>query len=115
MWGNLMPANEHTPGPWGWEHDDGSMITLQGADHPDHGNPQTVLWTSRCRACMERGNDCACPRPADARLIATAPEMLAVLERVERSMRSAQWEKVEDVRADIRAIIAKATGQGVGS
>ena len=52
---------------------------------------------------------------ADARLIAAAPELLAVLERVQ-SMFSYQFEGgltgcMADLSIDVRAAIAKATGE----
>lgn len=68
---------EHTPGPWEWECD---------GDPPDSFCSFALfapnMLTLPERVIVHIENDYLHVRPADARLIAAAPDMLAALERV---------------------------------
>jgi hypothetical protein len=73
-----------TPGPWNWEIHDHSMATLCGGG--EDAIIGHIMSIAPCRACSERGKEsgwewgrCGTPREANARLIAKAPEMLAML------------------------------------
>ena len=94
----------HTPGPWAWHEQDGSLCIL-GQDGCDLG-PGSVLNVNRCRGCWDKhvasgggGPLCGYPNEADARLIAAAPDLLAFAECVEaynQSRTSNDWMGVFD-------------------
>lgn len=93
-----------TPGPWEWDlrdedEDDGTqnMNSLEGAEagtvlYPMHRNDGT--------------SDIGVPRPADARLIAAAPEMVDLLGRVISAWDNFGPEAVLDrIAPDARALL----------
>ena len=94
-------STEHTIGPWNIRDDDeDGVVSIVGSS-------QIVIARVRT-ATVEPGD-------GNARLIAAAPELLAVLERVQ-SMFSYQFEGgltgcMADLSIDVRAAIAKATGE----
>lgn len=72
-----MSDNKPTPGPWVW---DAQYGLLDGGDH------STVLW-------VDTEEDA--PLPADATLIAAAPDLLAACENAasEIDAMTSEWEK----------------------
>ena len=92
----------HTPGPWlvqaGDEWADG-IVTLEG--HNENGTP--MYWTV---ASYNRRRDEA---DANARLIASAPDLLEALRVVVAAWDNGDWLSVP-IRA-ARAAIVKATGE----
>jgi hypothetical protein len=85
--------SQHTPGPWTWEPPNG--IPADGYDARVLGaeNGYTVGWV----------------RPHNARLIAAAPDLLAVLERICRAQERCAGDNPLDALIDeARAAIAKA-------
>ena len=91
-----MNANKHTPGPWGIEENE-----MLGRDIVADGLKAVI--------CTQVYN------PADASLIAAAPDMLEALEHAEKFVSSFELDQdytdgqVETINA-IRTAIAKATG-----
>ena len=66
-----------TPGPWHWEVEDASMITLCGPE----GQEQHVVSMTICSACSAEEEEwkwgrCYSAKEPDARLIAAAPALL---------------------------------------
>ena len=104
--------SEHTKGPWEVARTDAGIIVRT------ESVKKTRFGASRYAAIG--GFDRSDPEQlaealANARLIAAAPELLAVLERVQ-SMFSYQFEGgltgcMADLSIDVRAAIAKATGE----
>ena len=107
----------HTPGPWSSEGlnvgDMAEMLYLtQDSDH----------YKEPIRICLIAGHEWKVPKGkrdercyltessvADARLIAAAPDMLAMLHRLEDLPN--RWDEAEPLWDELRALIAKATGQ----
>ena len=107
----------HTPGPWSSEGlnvgDMAEMLYLtQDSDH----------YKEPIRICLIAGHEWKVPKGkrdercyltessvADARLIAAAPDMLAMLHRLEDLPN--RWDEDEPLWDELRALIAKATGQ----
>ena len=107
----------HTPGPWSSEGlnvgDMAEMLYLtQVSDH----------YKEPIRICLIAGHEWKVPKGkrdercyltessvADARLIAAAPDMLAMLHRLEDLPN--RWDEDEPLWDELRALIAKATGQ----
>lgn len=83
-------ADEHTPGPW-------------DVQPPFSGMPSRWLVTSADGVVCDLGLNCG-PQPANAQLIAAAPEMLAALKAIAADASAYQWHGV------VRALIAKAEG-----
>jgi deoxycytidylate deaminase len=85
-----MSNPKHTPGPWGWYYG-GCLIGTASNGQPHH--------ITKCEAISNS---------ADSRLIAAAPELLAALETVVRRIDADEVDR--DLRAELVALIAKATG-----
>ena len=98
----------HTPGPWKVAEN----LFGSTASYEVYTNIETKSGKGGyTRICQITPRD----QKANARLIAAAPELLAVLERVQ-SMFSYQFEGgltgcMADLSIDVRAAIAKATGE----
>ena len=90
-----MKEVKHTPGPWEFQKPDGVSIR-----HPkiysDFGDISNASWTGDLSQVE-----------ANARLIAAAPEMLAMLQNLATSK---DWYASSKVERDLDEIIAKATG-----
>lgn len=106
----------HTPGPWSWIVSDDGQTTALRYRHPEGGGsyvltPEAV--SDDDRVCVETSCDVS---PADARLIAAAPDLLealkALIGAVEGPDETGGPNWTERVQAKInaaRAAIAKAT------
>ena len=92
-------STAHTPGPWRVAFSDGS-----GESYITTASNQVIV----CGAENCMGRPGGVRSPADARLIATAPELLAELQHV---VFFYDQLKPEDL-ARAKAVIAKATGEG---
>jgi hypothetical protein len=89
-------SGQHTPGPWHVEADDGTFYVC---------HPGTVcVVTTIC----ELNPDGSSNTEANANLIATAPDLLAELERVSATL--AALGEFPAMQATVNAAIAKATG-----
>lgn len=92
-----MSEAKHTPGPWEWDGDVSNYDPLNEAPWLVFDDVTPVLT-----------GEIKCRNPADARLIAAAPELLETLKQM------IAWEDGErtavDAMANARAIVAKATG-----
>lgn len=75
---STTPQTKHTPGPWKWTAEDSSVLALYGP----RGDEDHVLWSEICPACQKSGGRCTAPNDANARLIAAAPDLLAMLEEI---------------------------------
>lgn len=107
----------HTPGPWkaeGFAVGDRAEHLYLTQDEDHHDKP--------IRICLIAGHEWKVPKGkreercyytessvADARLIAAAPDMLAMLHRLEDLPN--RWDEDEPLWDELRALIAKATGQ----
>ena len=97
----MSPApRQHTPGPW--------YLNSRG-------------WVVQSTGDIVTRLECSNNKDGDARLIASAPDLLAELERTEASLTAilcsrvidsttSQWLELRRNRDAIRAAIAKATG-----
>ncbi len=99
---------KHTPGPWIVEHDSfGTVIRGAEVEREEHGTKYGFrdyvgsTWGHRTSTS-----------DANALLMATAPELLAELEKVEKLLLaiSATDYPVSDELASVQAVVAKATG-----
>lgn len=91
-----MKAQQHTPGPW---HCIGDSIGTESCEIATVWNPTDSL-------------NLYCEKRANARLIAAAPDLLAVCLELEES--SAYWSEYDvplGIFDRIQAVIAKATGE----
>jgi hypothetical protein len=98
--------SEHTPGPWELEESpyaDGTPWCLITAGDPWSDNKRSMGF--RLSGIM---------RPQDARLIASAPDLLAALQQI-AEMSPPAFERGDDPTCGVidiaRAAIAKATGE----
>lgn len=73
----------HTEGPWEWIAEDKSMVTLTGADGAH------VLTATICNSCQASADTphwkwgrCYTANEQDARLIASAPDLVKALQEV---------------------------------
>ena len=82
-------AQAATPGPWEWEADDGSLLTLWAKDAVGHG---FILSCYRCKKCQERDDICLWPNKENSKFIALAnpAAVLALCERMERAEEALQ-------------------------
>jgi hypothetical protein len=90
---NEMSILKHTPGPWVWGIPDYSTAIL----HVEGDLENEICEVSPCRSCIERIKEkyinpqwvwgrCITPKEADAKLIATAPELLdAIINYIKRN------------------------------
>ena len=108
-----MSNTKHTPGPWICA---GEFIGTK------NGEPQTIAYTSNHRNGVRRSGQ---ENKANARLIAAAPDLLALLEKVDSLL--AEWknlnyinygkmqsrfdEDLERVELEIEEAIAAAKGE----
>lgn len=61
-------ANAATQGPWTWDVDDASMISLLHDRTEELEHPDVILWCNRCPACVKHhtpDNDHLCGWPND--------------------------------------------------
>jgi len=79
-------TKKYTPGPWVWELQDKSETILGKQSSVGVDLENIVLSCVRCEACQKQNNldgfRCGMPEPADAKLIAAAPDLLAACEYV---------------------------------
>lgn len=115
-------SGQHTPGPWSIE----TVATSCGSCHkigpfPGAGHRREVhacVYADGIRIGMDESNPAAKELLANARLIATAPELLEALTVAREWMRGDKWRNStvekhaswEAVMRGIDAAIAKATG-----
>lgn len=90
-----MTKAQHTPGPW--------LSNERGAIETRDRVICRVMDGHTTRAIIES--------MANARLIAAAPEMLAMLKRIFKVMPSRMEEGGQLLEGEIAALIAKATGE----
>lgn len=100
--------NKHTPGPWFVEYGgklepDRVYCIYAVQKHPDNSRPDGF----RDITIVDTDGGFYPPDPADAHLIAAAPELLQVLQEIVRKDLLAGA-----IKHDARAAIAKATGGG---
>ncbi len=96
-----MSESKHTPGPWRRDirHDTANRHHVYGPPHPlDGGNYAPICTTSN---------------PADAELIAAAPDLLAALEEWVTAFGPVEVPNTQgaDLLAKSRVAIAKAKGE----
>lgn len=122
--------SKHTPGPWRWAGEDyrggwGWQLLVgpdgQGiacgsdGDRPYHGlRAHSPIDPELCQTGFMAGPDSAPSihvREVDARLIAAAPDLLEALRAVLECAEYGDVRQDADVWADVRAAIAKATGE----
>lgn len=109
---------KHTSGPWNVVERSGSGVQVEWGDEPNEVRPVCVMrWTDGLRPEVEERVS------ADAHLIAAAPDMLAMLQKIlsgiERGkledqtllMRDGEEVVTQSLSSRIREIIAKATTQ----
>ena len=90
-----MSTEKHTPGPWAWYHGGNHVALVQpGVDG---------------RVLMMRHID-GRPTPADARLIAAAPDLLAALRELVREANANSGEVTAEAVMSAEDVIAKARG-----
>ena len=111
-----MTDTQHTPGPWkacrSHETFNGPMWDIDDDERAEYEAEPFVAIESEKRTVM-RAHDLFEMRPADARLIAAAPELLAALEDLLWAVTGFgdfEAQHPEEFAA-ARAAIAKATGQ----
>lgn len=94
----------HTPGPWKW---DGNVCDYD----PEQEAPWLVLDPDSSTTDPILRGEIHCGNPANARLIAAAPELLKALQAMltHMGMDEDEWNKPTFDQA--RAAIAKATGE----
>lgn len=106
-----MSAAQHTPGPWHW---DGNPC--------NYDKEQEAPWLVDASDSFPPilGGTITCQLDADARLIAAAPELLKTLSKTLKTIEEAlaygylpagTEQELETQAAEIRAAIAKATGE----
>lgn len=127
-----MSKAKHTPGPWGWFNYGDGRIYLATPDRGrlivmdfvrfgmQHAQPRFATWKGDERenmgGIMTPANSLDVAHHPDARLIAAAPELLAVCKRllaVTESVRGYDWDVSDDLEpAQDAAVatIAKAEG-----
>ena len=99
---------QHPPGPWHWE---GNRLGPVVKD-PDAGHVYSILDAEGGHGyLMSKPRDTLAQLDADYRLIAAAPLLLAVCQRLAES--AAYWSEYDvplGIVADLQAAIAQATG-----
>ncbi len=111
-----MSETKCTPGPWTWTREDESMTSLHGAcEFSDH-----VLSVTPCENCQKHNGLCLGPSPANAHLLASAPDLYAALDRCEDLLAGwliegvpIQREAVSEIRATVAIALSKARGEDV--
>lgn len=89
-------ANQHTPGPWKWDESRDEIFDHDGAQ---------IAAIQHYRVADEAIS-------ANARLIASAPELLEALKRFASAMEQRSYPELQGVASDAFAAIAKAEGKG---
>lgn len=88
---------KHTPGPW----------TIEGADVYTEGTGSR-RWIASCGL---RGGEQAAPyNTANARLIACAPDLLEMLNRIRADIADQMDDEDDEFLAELDALIARAEG-----
>ncbi len=99
---SIKPAPEHTPGPWVYTLDATGICGIHQANN-DTGVPVRIAEVvSHSQKQVE----------ADARLIASAPELLETLEAASDWIDAQLFVPRLDIQAKVRAALAKAKGGG---
>jgi hypothetical protein len=89
----VMSAGQHTPGPWTLNPARSTRVDL--IDNAKGEAVGEIIWVDT-------------RKPADARLIAAAPDLLEALERI---LRDVPCDGLDEWEGQARAAIAKATGE----
>ena len=103
-----MSKTDHTPGPWRIGFLDGSGASFEDSVYilaGHNGDEHSIVRGGRDDWNVPRG----ITNEANARLIASAPEMLVALEQAEQQL---DYGQIDHAMIYIRAAIAKATGRG---
>jgi hypothetical protein len=96
-----MKMSEHTPGPWRFDRDWTRTPTIFGANGVRVADVEKKLVVTGGRVIDLPKEE----REANARLIAAAPDMLAILQRISVSYPG----YIPDFVEAVHAVIAKAT------
>jgi len=91
--------SKHTPGPW-----------YVGCEDEDTGEIEVISGV-RPYVCLVLPGAIDEVTPANARLIAAAPELLEALTEIVTAADGDGWKKLDATFAGARAAIAKATGE----
>ena len=94
----------HTPGPW-WVDTDGDYLCICESDVNDCGEREEIA-TLACNRPSHR--HC---QPANARLIAAAPDLYAVCKLLFQSMGEVIEDQNEVAFSDLRMALMKAEGE----
>ena len=98
---------QHTPGPWAWNGNRLGPVVK----NPDAGHVHSILDAEGGHGyLMSKSSDTLAQLDADYRLIAAAPLLLAVCQRLAES--AAYWSEYDvplGIVADLQAAIASAT------
>lgn len=102
--------SKHTPGPWAVGFSDGTGPTyITAGDHPALKKTEESIVVVVSGATDDWGVEHGVRNPADAQLIAAAPDMLALLRELV-DLEGPQPGNVAWARK-VQAVVAKATGE----
>lgn len=92
-----MNEAKHTPGPWSVDESN-AIVGEKLDDHP--------IWLRPVIARFATG-----VRPADARMMAAAPDLLEALQEILDAADGSGWDQLDATLRTARAAVAKATGK----
>lgn len=92
-----MNEAKHTPGPWSVDESN-AIVGEKLDDHP--------IWLRPVIARFATG-----VRPADARLMAAAPDLLEALQEILDAADGSGWDQLDATLRTARAAVSKATGK----
>jgi len=101
-----MSEAKHTPGPWGSDSEYGTAII--GADGTTVASVLNSINATKRQHPVPQDVEQV---KANARLIVSAPELLAALKKAESYIDRASGGGETDLRAELNAVVAKAEGR----
>lgn len=105
--------SQHTPGPWTIDDDsETGSFDIRNTREQGHlsGVPGRTVWGIATVWHQSGGESRGLEDRGNARLIATAPELLAALKAIVDAPHASMWEPISAAVEAARAVIAKAEG-----